>query len=122
MGSQNVVPAGQPTVQDLNDAYSELLNDLNDAYWAASSMDAKDQLYGFIEAITSLVTQLNATDLTSRDAAYSALAVQVASANKQLGVLQKQINSLINRINTVAKIIADVDKVVAIAAKVVPAV
>jgi hypothetical protein len=122
MGSQNVVPAGQPTVQDLNDAYSELLNDLNDAYWAASSMDAKDQLYGFIEAITSLVTQLNAADLTSRDAAYSALAVQVASANKQLGVLQKQINSLINRINTVAKIVADVDKVVAIAAKVVPAV
>jgi hypothetical protein len=122
MGSQNVVPAGQPTVQDLNDAYSELLNDLNDAYWAASSMDAKDQLYGFIEAITSLVAQLNATDLKSRDAAYSALAVQVASVNKQLDALQKQINSLINRINTVAKIVADVAKVVAIAAKVVPAV
>ena len=122
MGSQNVVPAGQPTVQDLNDAYSELLNDLNDAYWAASSMDAKDQLYGFIEAITILVAQLNSGDLESRDPAYAALAAQVASANKQLGALQKQISSLINRINTVAKIVADVDKVVAIAAKVVPAV
>jgi hypothetical protein len=122
MGGQNVVPAGQPSAQDLNDAYSELLDDLNDAYWAASSMDAKDQLYGYIETITSVVTQLDATDLMSRDAAYAALATQVATVNHQLDTLQKQMNALISRISTAAKIVADVAKVVSIATKVVPSI
>jgi septal ring factor EnvC (AmiA/AmiB activator) len=120
MGSQQVVPAGQPTKQDLDDAYSDLLDDLNDAYWAASNMDAKDQLYGLTEVVTNLVTQLDATDLSSRNSAYQTLASQIASVNKQLDTLQKQINSLINRINTAAKIVADVAKVASIAAKVVP--
>jgi septal ring factor EnvC (AmiA/AmiB activator) len=122
MGSQQVVPTGPPTKQDLDDAYSDLLDDLNDAYWAASTMDAKDQLYGWSELVTNLVTQLDATDLSSRDPAYEALVSQIASVNKQLDTLQKEINSLINRINTAAKIVADVAKVASIAAKVVPVV
>src|SRR5487761_1726872 len=112
MGAKNVVPAGpQPTAQDLSNAYSALLGDVNDAYWAASNLEVKDQLYGIIEAVTSLITQLVATDLASRDAAYAALVAQVAAVNKKLDALQQQINSMINRINTAATIVSDVAKV-----------
>ena len=120
MDAQNVVPGPPPTAQDLSDAYSALLGDLNDAYWAASSLEVKDQLYGIIEAVTSLITQLVAADLASRDAAYAALVAQVAAVNKKLDVLQQQINSMINRINTAATIVSDVAKVLAVAATVIP--
>jgi len=121
MGAQNVVPDGPPpAAQDLSNAYSALLRDLNDAYWVASSLEVKDQLYGIIEVVTSLITQLVATDLASRDAAYAALVAQVATVNTKLDALQKQINSMISRINTAATIVSDIAKVLAVAARVIP--
>jgi septal ring factor EnvC (AmiA/AmiB activator) len=122
MGLQANAATAQPTAQDLNDAYSALLDDLNDAYWAANSMEAKDQLYGFIELITCLITQLDAADLASRDDQYAALVKQVAAVNKQLDNLQAQINSLISRINTSANIVSDVAKAISIAGSVLTAV
>lgn len=121
MGAQNVVPAGpQPTAQDLINAYSDLLGDLNEAYWAASSLDVKDKLYAIIEIVTSLITQLVATDLASRNAAYAALVAQVAAVNKKLDALQQQINSMISRINTAATIVSDIAKVLSVVARVFP--
>src|ERR1700730_10822783 len=120
MGGQNIVPAGpRPTAHDLNNAYSDLLDDLNEAYWAASSLEVKDQLYGVIEVVNDVITQLDSTDLESRDAAYAALAAKVTNVNKQLDVLQKQINTIISRINTAATIVSDVAKVLSVAAKVI---
>ena len=122
MGAQNFVPIGPPpTTQDLSNAYSALLGDLNDAYWAASSLEVKDQLYGIIEAVTSLITQLVATDLASKDAAYAALVGQVAAVNMKLDALQKQVNVMISRIGTAATIVSDIAKVLAVAARVIPA-
>lgn len=122
MGAQNAVPAGpQPTAQDLNNAYSDLLDDLNDAYWAASTLEVKDQLYGAIEAVSNLITQLDATDLTSRDASYAALVANVTNVNKQLDALQKDINTMISRINTAAAIVSNVARVLTVAAKVLTA-
>jgi hypothetical protein len=107
--------------QDLNNAYSALLGDLKEAYWAADSMDVKDQLYGVIEIVTNLITQLVATDLETRDAAYEALLAQVGTVNKELKTLQEQISSLINRISTAATIVSDIAKVLSVAATAFPA-
>lgn len=121
MGQLNAMPgAPQYTKQDLDDAYSVLLNDLNDAYWAAGDLTAKDQIYGLIEALNAMLTELDAADLESRDAAYAALLQQVTVVNKGLQSLQKQIDSIIKKINTAAAIISDVTKVLTIAAKVLP--
>ena len=112
--------APQYSKSDLRSAYSSLLNDLNDAYWAAGDLNVKDQIYGNIEAVGNLLSQLDATDLTTRDAQYSALTQQVGAVNKALSNLQQQINTMISRINTAATIAADIAKVLAIAAKVIP--
>ena len=120
MAESGTVPATpQFTQQDLNDAYSSLLFDLNQAYWAAIDVNTKDQLFSYVEAVTNIISQLNATDLASRDAAYTALVQQMTTVNNQLTTLQKQINSLINRISTAATIISDIAKVLTVAAQVI---
>lgn len=111
-----------PEQQNLSNSYSTLLGDLNQAYWAADSLDEKDQLYSIIEVVTNLITQLNAADLATRDAAYNALKSQVATVNKQLTDLQGKINQLINRISTAAAIISDITQVLTFAAQVFPVV
>jgi hypothetical protein len=58
----------QPSAQDLNNVYSDLLDDLSDAYWAAGTLQVKDQLYGVIEAVTDVISALDAADLQTRDA------------------------------------------------------
>jgi len=119
MGGLNVGPTEpQYNKQDLEKAYSSLLNDLNEAYWAAGDLQTKDKLYGYIEAITEILANIDATDLENRDAGYSSLLQQVSSVNKELQSLQGQINTIISRINIAATIVSDVTKVVTIATKV----
>ena len=113
-------PLPSPSKQDLNDAYSDLLDDLNEAYWAAASLDAKDQIKGVIDIVTDALTALDAADLTVRDAAYAALSNQVASVNGQLEALQAKINGIINRINVATSVITDITNVVSLAAELFP--
>jgi peptidoglycan hydrolase CwlO-like protein len=106
--------------QDLNDAYSELLDDLNEAYWAAGTLEAKDKIKGYLDTITDTITALDAADLSLRDTAYDVLNTKVTTVNTQLQMLQNQISSLINRINTAASVVSDISKVVSIAARIFP--
>lgn len=106
--------------QNLSDAYSVLLGDLNQAYWAADSLDEKDRLYAIIEVVTNLRTQLVAADFATRNAAYDALKAQVGSVNNELKTLQSQIKELINRISTAAAIVSDIAQVLSVAARVFP--
>jgi hypothetical protein len=109
-----------PSGQDLNNAYSDLLDDLNDAYWAAGTLDAKDQIKGISDEVTALITQLDSADLATRNAAFTALSNQVSGVNKQLQTLQTQISGIISKINTATAIVSDITKVVSIAAQVFP--
>jgi hypothetical protein len=115
-----VPPAVVYSQQDLNDAYSQLLFDLNNAYWAAADMNTKDQIYGYVEVVTNLITQLNAADLTIRDEAYTSISQQVTTVNGQLKTLQQQISTIINRISTVTTILSDITKALTIAAQFFP--
>lgn len=121
MGSVTAVtPATVYSQQNLNDAYSQLLFDLNNAYWAAADMATKDQIYGYVEVVTNLITQLNAADLTARDATYTSLSQQVTTVNGQLKTLQQQISKIISRISTVTTILSDITKAIAVAAQFFP--
>jgi chromosome segregation ATPase len=121
MGGPDVASAAPAyTKDDLKSAYSSLLKDLNDAYWAAADLTAKDQIYANIETVTSVLSQLNAADLQARNSQYTALSQQVATVNKALTELQQQINTIISRISTAATIASDITKVLDIATKVIP--
>jgi hypothetical protein len=105
--------------QDLNDSYSQLLFDLSNAYWAAADMPTKDQLFGYVEVVTNLIAQLNATDLSTRDATYTLTTQQITDVNGKLKILQGQISTIINRITTASTIVSDIAKVLTVAAQVV---
>ena len=104
----------------LNEAYSELHDDLNSAYWAASTLAAKDQIKGVLEIVADVITTIDATDLSTRNAAYASLGTEVASVNKQLKTLQKQINGLISDIKTATAVVSGITQAISIAAKMFP--
>jgi hypothetical protein len=116
MGTSTAGPG--PSPQDLNDAYSELLNDLNAAFFAAADPNDKADLNDLIDMVTDVITGLNAADFSTRDAAFNALGAQVKTANTKLQTLQTQVNGIISKINTAATIVSDITKVAALAAKV----
>ena len=123
MATSNATPAGaQSPQQELEDAYSSLLNSLNEAYWAAGDLNAKDKIYGQSEAVSNLLTQLDAADLEVRDGNYAAISAQVTAVNKGLQSLQNQISTIINRINTASTVAGDVAKVLTAAGNVFPAI
>ena len=116
----NPASAGQPSAQDLDDAYSELLNHLQAAFFAAATPADKAQINSLIHAVTDVITHLVGADLAKRDAAFTALSNQVTTVNTQLQTVQKQIDGIISRISSAATIIADITKVVSLAAQVFP--
>jgi len=107
-----------PSEQDLNDAYSQLLQDLNVAFNAAGNPDDQADLNDLIDMVTDVITQLNSADFSTRDAAFNALGAQVKAANTKLKTLQTQVDGIIGRISTAATIISDITKVASMAAKV----
>ena len=118
----NTGPAGQPSAQDLNDAYSQLLNDLQSAFFAAAAPRDKAEINLLIHAVTDVITHLVGVDLAKRDAAFTALSNQVTTVNQRLETVQQQVDGIVSRINSAATIIADITKVVSLAAKVFPVV
>jgi sulfur transfer protein SufE len=116
MGTSTAGPG--PSPQDLNDAYSELLNDLNAAFFAAADPNDKAELNDLIVMVTDVITGLNAADFSTRDAAFNALGAQVKTVNSRLQTLQAQVNRIIGIISTAAKVVAAINEVVNLAAKV----
>ena|ERR1022692_2232810 len=119
---QAATPLPPASKQDLNDAYADLLDHLNEAYWAAGTREAKERIKRMIDAVTDAVTALDAADLTARDAAYTALNTKVVAVNGQLQTLQKEINGIVSKINAAKAIVEDITKVISVAAKVFSAI
>ncbi len=118
--NQGSAAAAQPSAQDLNKAYSDLYDDLNEAFWAAGTLEAKDQIKGFMDEVSEVITALDSADLATRDATFDQLNAQVSTVNKQLQTLQQQINGIISRISTATAIISGITKVVSLAAQAFP--
>jgi peptidoglycan hydrolase CwlO-like protein len=104
----------------LNEVFAELLDDLNRAYWAASTLAAKDQIKGVLEIVADAITTIDATDLSTKNAAYAALGTEVVSVNKQLQKLQAEIDGLISDIKTATAVVSDITQAVSVAAKMFP--
>jgi septation ring formation regulator EzrA len=106
-------------IQQLNNYYSDLLDDLKSAY--STSDDAtKDRLEPSIDGVINIISQINAVDITSRDRQYSELKVQVFSVNKNLKDLQKEIDQIRESVSIASKIISGISTVVSAAEKVFP--
>src|SRR2546422_10705439 len=85
-----------PTRQDLHDAVQNLYNLLDQAYWAASTIESKDRIRGIEDVLFDILTQLNRADIESRTQDYAALAKLVDASNRRLEKLKEDIDQIIH--------------------------
>src|SRR5277367_5739399 len=101
----NAGQAPVPPTKLLNEAYSDLLDDLRSAFFAAGTPnDVKDRIRRTTEMITAVIDDLDVADLSARNAAYARLETNVADVNTQLKTLQEQIDGIVDKINTATSI------------------
>jgi hypothetical protein len=104
-----------PQQSEIYAAFKRLYDSLNDAYWAASTTEAKDRISGERDEVYLVIMDLVAEDIRSRTAEFQALSAKVAGVNNRLEALSKDIANLVARITTVNAVVADIAQVVSLA-------
>ena len=100
-------------------AFQELYAALNDAYWAADSMQKKDRIKGVADSVFAVLTELNRGSIQARTQQYKELKTEVNESLKHIKQLQKEIDELIHAVKKATKIAKAIDQTVEIAAKLV---
>jgi hypothetical protein len=103
--------------QEVHDAYQALYETLNDAYWAASTIEAKDRLHGLAESVFDIVTDLNRAEIKKRTAEYQATAKQVTAVSDKLATLKTDIRQLIHRVEVAGQVANAIDQAIRLASK-----
>lgn len=95
-------------------ALGECYNALNDAYWAASTIDAKDIILGCMRHISDLRDIMLLQKLDERTAAFKEAEEQISVGNKRLEKLKEEIDNLINKIDAITKVINTIGKILSL--------
>ena len=95
-------------------ALGECYNALNDAYWAASTIDAKDIILGCMRHVSDLRDIMLLQDLTKRNTAFKEAEEQIAVGNKRLEKLKEDIDNLINKIDAITKVVTTIGKILSL--------
>jgi hypothetical protein len=111
-------PLDPQALNDYIDALEQLHDLLDDAYWAATTIDAKDAFNGLSQAIFDILTTLEAGAIESATPQYVALKADVDAVNTKLDAVQVQVNNWIHKIDLANKVVGAMAQGVALAAKV----
>lgn len=109
-------------ITELQKAFYALYNSLNDAYWAASTVEAKDQIHGAKDLVESVLDIIDRADLEADNAAMANLRESLKSSMKDLGDLQKQLDAIVHNVAVATTALQAIDKALTIAGKVAAAV
>lgn len=96
--------------QQAHDALQALEDHLQAAYNNAQSNDVRDAIDSRLDAIDSILTDLNQLDMTSRTIAMSAAAETTTTALNELDSLKAQIQSITDDIGKAKQVLNGVDK------------
>jgi hypothetical protein len=103
--------------EQLHDAYSDLYDALNQAYWVASTIEDKDSIHDMAEAVYGIISDLNAADIKSRNDDYQALTKSVTTVNTRLKDLQTEIASIIHKVDVATQVVSATAKVLSLASE-----
>ena len=109
-----------PSQQDVQKAFELLYEELNKAYWAASTIEDKDYLHGIIEIVSDILDQLDIADIKSRTQDFNALSQKVKDLNSRLDKLQQDIDTIIHAVNVATSVTNAIAQAIAVAAKFFP--
>ncbi len=111
-------PDDQAGWQELPSALQDLYNQLIAAYWAAATDEARDKVRARAEAISDLLSKINAAALSKRTGQYKQIQASLAPMAKELGELKDEIDHLIRNVKVAAQVANAIAKVAEAAAKV----
>ncbi len=107
----------KPTAQQLQAEYQELYNTLNESYWVATTIEAKDRIHGVAEMVFDILTDLNRADLSSRTQEFARIEQAVTEVNERLDDLKKEIDKFIHAVKMATRVTQAIDKALATASK-----
>lgn len=111
-------PLDPQALTDYIAALEQLHDLLDDAFWAASTMEAKDVFHGLSQAIFDILTPLEAGAIESATPQYVALKADVDAVNTKLQSVQGQVNDWIHKIDLANQVVGAMAQGIALAAKV----
>ncbi|HEX3720946.1 MAG TPA: hypothetical protein VH595_23590 [Verrucomicrobiae bacterium] len=111
-------PLDPQALKDYIDGLEQLHDLLDDAYWAATTIDAKDAFNGLSQAIFDILTTLEAGEIESATPQYVALKADVDAVNTKLDSVQVQVNGWIHKIALANQVVGAMAQGIALAAKV----
>lgn len=106
-----------PSREETLEAMQSLYDSLTEAYWAASTIEAKDRIYGAEEVVFDILTDLEREDLEADTAAFKAAAGKVEAVMGKVEQLRQDIDKLVHAMKVAIKVTAALDKGVQLASK-----
>jgi len=113
------MPISTTDQNNYRDSLQKLYNLLNQAYWVASTIEAKDAINGLAQAVSDILTVLNQGALETNTAQYTTLKATVGMVNAKLQSVQSQINNWVHVISIAAQVTSAIDNAIDLAAKVI---
>jgi hypothetical protein len=98
------------TLHAAQDAFGVLYRALSDAYWAATTIEAKDRIRGIADFIYNIHTALNQQDLRSHSAAMVGVTQDLVTAKMKIDKLQQDIDGIIHNIQIASQVVNAIQK------------
>jgi hypothetical protein len=98
----------------LDDLYSKL----NAAYWAASTVEGKDEIHGAIDVVNGVLDQLDKAGLQSDNDAIKVLTDSLQVVNKDIGDLQSQLSAIVHNVTVASEVVGAIDAAITIVGKI----
>lgn len=103
----------------LNTTFGDLYTQLKNAYWAASTIEAKDQISGALDVTRDVIDTLNQLQLDDDNADLTSLKGALGTATKDLADLQRKVDGIVHNVAIATTAIDGITTALTIAGKVI---
>jgi hypothetical protein len=111
----------QDDLSALQKTYYAAYNALRDAYWAASTIEAKDEIHGAEDLVNQILDALDRADLESDNAAIADLTKSLKDSMNDLSKLQNKLDGIVHNVSIANTAVQAITAALTVAAKIVDA-
>ena len=111
----------QDDLSDLQKLFYTLYNSLKDAYWAASTVESKDQIHGAEDLVNQILDTLDRKDIESNNDAIADLTKTLKVSIKDLSDLQNKLDAIVHNVSIANTAIQAINDALTAAAKIADA-
>ena len=102
------------TNRDVYGALNDLYDALESAYWAASTVEQKDRIFGVMSIVSHELDELDRKRLRKSNEDYSKLTEEMKNGTARIEQLSRDINGIIHNISVATDVINKVTSLLAL--------